>query len=41
LTHGLVEGDGSQQASSFHGFAKPENRLRFYTAVDDFFATYM
>ena len=24
-----------------HGFAKPENRLRFYTAVDDFFATYM
>lgn len=24
-----------------HGFAKPENRLRFYAAVDEFFATYM
>ncbi len=24
-----------------HGFAKPENRLRFYAAVDEFFAKYM
>ena len=24
-----------------HGFAKPENRLKFYAAVDEFFATYM
>ena len=36
-----MPGDTSCRAGGGHGFAKPENRLKFYAAAERFLARYL